>query len=335
MNTRREPVAGNTPSSSKSSTVNVTIKSVLSRLLPKYTKRRLAAGMARTFLNQPWRLFQRLNCENILLHRQFARISARCCICGNTGALFFDMPDVKLRREHGIGVLRETLACRFCGSTNRQRTLAHVFITVVCEQLGCRGSTLDELVRQLSQLQIWDTDAFSPLSAVLRSAGRCVLSKYLPARAFGDELEAGVFNIDLQRVSFESDRFDIILSSDIMEHVRNDHAAHVEIFRCLKPGGAYIFTVPFSEDQARTRRLVDASTAHDIFLGKPHYHGDPLTGGILAYRIYGRDLMAELEAIGFGVRFLRIDLAAEGIFSGDCFIAMKPKKTGLAVASLP
>jgi hypothetical protein len=86
----------------------------------------------------------------------------------------------------------------------------------------------------------------------------------------------------------------------------------------------YIFTVPFCEDRIRTLRLVDSTTAEDIFLTKPHFHGDPINGGILAYRIYGRDLVIELETLGFEVSFLRIDSAAEGIFSGDCFVAGKP-----------
>jgi hypothetical protein len=305
--------------------VKKVLVAIANRLAPKYTTRRLILYLMVTVFTRPARVFERLNRENIFLYKQFGARSIRCGICGNSGTMFFDMPDRRLRREHGIGVLRETLSCRFCGSTTRQRTLAYALKTVASTSFGCEETTLGAVFRKLDQARIWDTDAFSPISKVLRSHKCGVISKYLPERLFGSELEPGVFNIDLQRIDFESNRFDVILSSEIMEHVRNDGAAHSEIFRCLKPGGAYIFTVPYDENLARTRYLVDASSATDLFLTRPHHHGDPITGGILAYRIYGRDLIDTLTAIGFEVRFLWIEAAAEGIFSGDCFIATKPK----------
>lgn len=300
-------------------------KALLKRLFPEYTKRWLIVTLIVTLLTQPHRLRHRLNYGNIRRYRQFTRVKAHCCICGSVGTLFFDLPDVDLTRHHGVGVLRETLSCKSCGSTNRQRTLAHVLISELQRRFACGGGTaLGQLVPAATQIEIWDTDAFSPISARVRSVANITVSKYLPELPFGVEMEPGVFNIDLQQISFEAGRFDIILSSDIMEHVRDDRAAHAEIFRCLRPGGAYIFTVPYIEDRSRTVRLVDTSTAQDIFLEPPHYHGDPITGNILAYRIYGRDLIQQLEGAGFEVRFLWIEQSGEGIFSGDCFIATKP-----------
>jgi O-antigen biosynthesis protein len=305
--------------------VKKVLMAIANRLAPKYTTRRLVVQLMLTVLARPTRIFQRLNLENVFLYRQFKARPIRCGICGNSGTLYFDMPDRGRRREHGIGLLRETLACRVCGSTTRQRTLAYALRIVAREKWGCEDACLDAVIQKLDQVRIWDTDAFSPISKALHSYKRGVLSKYLPGRVFGSELEPGIFNIDLQRIDFESNGFDVILSSDIMEHVRDDRAAHSEIFRCLKPGGAYIFTVPYNENLARTCHLVDASSANDLFLTRPHYHGDPITGGILAYRIYGRDLIDALTASGFEVRFLWIEAAAEGIVSGDCFVATKPK----------
>lgn len=300
------------------------LKSFINRLIPRYTNRRLAAGLILTLVTQPSRFFCRLNKQNLFLYKQFDEVRAHCCICGYTGSLYYGMPDRRLRKEHGIGLLRETLLCKSCGSTNRQRTLAYGLMESIQKQLRHEASNLKELLHYNINLKIWDTDAFSPLSKIFLPSGHCVLSKYIPEKPFGTQLAPGVFNIDLQAISFESDRFDVILSSDIMEHVRDDHSAHLEIFRCLKPGGMYVFTVPFNEDRARSEILVDATSAADIFLTLPHYHGDPLTGGILAYRIYGRELIADLESIGFKVDFHLFAKSHEGIFSGDCFIATKP-----------
>jgi len=300
------------------------IKQLFERILPKYTKRRLAIRLALYAAKRPWRIPQRVNRTNILLFREFANLEAHCAICGHRGTLFFEMPDLKLRRDHGIGLFRETLQCKSCGSTMRQRTLALVLMKVLLEHFGISGSTLSEVVARNQDLAFWDTDAFSPLSAIVSSGRNSVLSKFVPSEPFGAELEEKIFNIDLQKISFPSSSYDVILSSDVMEHVRDDASAHAEIFRCLKPGGAYVFTVPYNEDRARTTHLIQTSSARDLFLGIPHFHGDPIRGGILAYRIYGRELIDQLESIGFVVRFHWIDSPAEGIISGDCFVATKP-----------
>jgi len=238
--------------------------------------------------------------------------------------MFFDMPDIELCRHHGIDVLRETLSCRYCGSTNRQRNLALALISVLQRQFACEGTALDGLTCRAGKVDILDTDVFGPIGTRVGSVANVTRSKYLPHLPFGFETEPGVYNIDLQQVSFPSNRFDIILTSDVMEHVRDDRRAHAEIFRCLRPGGAYLFTVPYVGDRARTLPLVDTSSAEDVFLEPPHYHGDPISGKILAYRIYGRDLIERLEEAGFEARFEKSELPAEGIFAGDCFIAIKP-----------
>lgn len=307
--------------------MNKGIKAVVTWLAPRFTTRRMVANLVTSFFRRPGRIFQRLNRENIFLYKHFRRRPLRCGICGSTGTLYFDMPDRKLRWDHGIGVLRETLSCKSCGSTMRQRALAYGFLTAVREKWGLEGGCLRDVVSRLGDASIWDTDTFSPISKMVKACPGGVLSKYLPMQPFGSELEPGIVNIDLQKIAFEADRFDVILSSDIMEHVRDDHAAHKEIFRCLRPGGTYIFTVPYNENEARTRYLIHPSADGDVYLTRPHYHGDPLTGGILAYRIYGRDLLEALAGIGFEVRFLWIEAAAQGIFCGDCFIATKPAQT--------
>lgn len=300
------------------------LKLLLKRLLPQQTKRWLAVTLLLTLFTRPHRLLYRLNRQNIRLFWRFARTEAHCAICGSTGTLLFGMPDIKMCRHFGIDVLRETLLCKSCGSTNRQRNLARALISVLHRQFACEGAALNKLTCRAVKAEIWDTDAFGPIGAGVGSIANVTRSKYLAQLPFGVETEPGVYNIDLQQVSFSPNRFDVILTSDVMEHVRDDRRAHAEIFRCLRPGGTYLFTVPYADDCDRTRRLVDTSSAEDVFLEPPHYHGDPISGKILAYRIYGRDLIKHLEEVGFEARFEKTELAAEGIFAGDCFIAIKP-----------
>ena len=173
-------------------------------------------------------------------------------------------------------------------------------------------------------LAILDTDNFSRTSALLRDVSGYVRCSYIPSEVSGKQLESGYFNIDLQAIAFDDASFDVVLTSDVMEHVRNYDAAHAEIFRILKPGGAYIFNVPYDERAAENIKLVDTSTDQDRFLCKPHIHGDPLTDGVLAYRVFGRELLGELEGLGFTVEFQRLQQASSRIVDVDLFVARKP-----------
>ncbi|MFN0198945.1 MAG: class I SAM-dependent methyltransferase [Planctomycetaceae bacterium] len=49
---------------------------------------------------------------------------------------------------------------------------------------------------------------------------------------------------DICRLPFADDTFDIVLATDVIEHVDDDKAAVSELFRTLKPGGVAIITVP-------------------------------------------------------------------------------------------
>jgi len=233
------------------------------------------------------------------------------------------MPDRRLAADYGNVLLRETLRCFQCGSTMRHRTFSQILLREIGGANGKAAATVEELSLSEVAFKILDTDSFSPISARLSRLPGYLRSKFLPDKPFGIELEPAVFNIDLEHIDFPAERFDFIFTSDVMEHVRDDTLAHREIWRCLKPGGAYIFTVPFIRDMLYTKQLVDVSTKREIFLCFPHLHGDPLSGGILAYRIYGRQLISELATLGFEVRYEEINCATHAIFQGDVFIARK------------
>jgi SAM-dependent methyltransferase len=44
---------------------------------------------------------------------------------------------------------------------------------------------------------------------------------------------------------FENNTFDVVLSTEVLEHVLNPDAYLLEVKRVLKPGGVFFFTVPF------------------------------------------------------------------------------------------
>jgi len=104
---------------------------------------------------------------------------------------------------------------------------------------------------------------------------------------------------DLQNLAFADETFDLIITSDVFEHVREDLKGYQEVYRTLKKGGTFVLTVPYDHQREKTIVRVAVDGDKDIFLMEPRYHGGG--GSTLAYREYGRDLLDLLRSIGFSV----------------------------------
>jgi len=299
--------------------------SILDSLLPPNSHQRMMAGIVRELARAPSTFLNRFNQENFSNFLKYRNYRFACTVCGNNATPLYDFPDVPLRREHRVDLLRETLQCRRCLASMRQRCLAFGLIDYLNGRLGAGARSIAELAQVgFSGVAILDSDNFSRTSMLLRNVPGYVRCSYIPSEARGKQFESGYFNIDLQAIDFDDASFDVVLTSDVMEHVRDCDAAHAEIFRILKPGGVYVFNVPYDEHAVENIQLVDTSTDQDRFLCKPHIHGDPLTGGVLAYRIFGRALLGELAGLGFTVDFQRVQQASSLIVDGDLFVARKP-----------
>lgn len=51
--------------------------------------------------------------------------------------------------------------------------------------------------------------------------------------------------MDIHKIPFDQNTFDVVLCNHVLEHVKDDHKAMSEIHRVLKPGGFAILQVPF------------------------------------------------------------------------------------------
>ena len=298
--------------------------SILNRLLPPNSHQRMLAKVLLQVTQSPSSVFNRFNRKNLSNFMKYWDYRFGCIVCGNNGRPLYDFPDVTLRHEHKIGVLRETLQCRHCLASMRQRCLAFGLISYLNGRWGERLRSIADLAQVgLCGMVMLDSDNFSGMSMLLRNVPGYVRCSYIPSEPWGKQFAPGHFNVDLQSIDFADESFDVVLTSDVMEHVRDCDAAHAEIFRVLKPGGAYIFNVPYDENAAENIQLVDTSTNQDRFLCKPQIHGDPLTAGVVAYRVFGRELLDKLEQLGFTAEFQRIQQPSSLIVEGDLFVAKK------------
>jgi len=95
----------------------------------------------------------------------------------------------------------------------------------------------------------------------------------------------GVVRGDATTLPFDDDAFDVVITSEVLEHIQDDVAAIAEMVRVLKPGGAFAATVPAWFPEKINWMLSD------------EYHAPKSPGGHV--RIYSAtELKAKLAAAG-------------------------------------
>ncbi len=120
-------------------------------------------------------------------------------------------------------------------------------------------------------------------------------------RGLGDgaSLEEGGRSEDLTRLSYADGSFDLVLTSETLEHVPDLNAALAEIHRVLAQGGRHVFTVPVLPGTQRTfARAVSKGdgSIDDRFPRICHPGGD---WGYPVFTEIGTDLPVLLAAAGF------------------------------------
>ncbi len=207
-------------------------------------------------------------------------IQGKCSVCGK-GTQFSGWTEN----------FRESGFCEDCGSTNRQRQIAFIL----------RRSL--EIVEEDSwppSLSIYNTEGTGSLHDVLSLTQGYQYSEYFGEGYGPSQMVNGIRHEDLQNLSFAENRFDYVLSSDVLEHVPDPYQAHKEIWRVLRYRARHLFTVPFYPyryfDEIRSY-LKEGKLIHNE---TPQYHGDPLRPeGLLAYTIFSLEMLLKLSAIGF------------------------------------
>lgn len=188
--------------------------------------------------------------------------------------------------------------CRCCGRTTLIVSLSAGDEIKRCLLCGAnlRYEMLAEQLRAfpLASLDVLELDTRSPLRRLLAGARTHTMSFYSARVPVGTVRADGARCEDITRLTLSDDSLDLIVSSDVLEHVPDLAAAFAESRRVLRPGGVHLFTVP---PRSHTRRRP---------AGEPEYHADPLDPrGILAHWDIGPDAPTVLDTGG-----LRLEIVA-------------------------
>jgi SAM-dependent methyltransferase len=158
------------------------------------------------------------------------------------------------------------------------------------------AQSLVELVdeSEFRRLRIFEPGTLGPFRRYLRDLDGYVQSSYAPTDRRARW--RGVRSEDLMDLSFDSETFDLVITSDIFEHVRRPDVGFAEVFRVLKPGGVHVFTIPGRWPlPPHTVARVDVSGDDDVLLLPAVHHNREH----LVYNDFGLDLLELLDDVGF------------------------------------
>lgn len=186
----------------------------------------------------------------------------QCPICGTRAARFLPF---------GLAG-RRNAQCPACGSVERHRLL-WIYLT----------RKTDILRRRLTVLHSAPEACLEPILRALPNLRYRSVDRYNPAADVA---------ADLTSLPFSDRRFDVVLTSHVLEHIRDDGAAIGELARVVRPGGQAIVMVPFDPKRPVTEEGADIADPAERMARFGHpFH----------FRIYGRDLVDRLSDAGFRV----------------------------------
>jgi len=159
--------------------------------------------------------------------------------------------------------LRDNFKCSNCGTIPRERALM---------------LTIKEQYPNWKDLKMHES---SPGNRGHSLVLKKFVKDYQASQYYGNEnlgsIIRGFRNEDLENQTFEDEQFDIVVTSDVMEHIYNPEKAFKEIHRTLKKGGAHIFSVPLINKHKKTEVwATKGENGEPVFLKEEEWHGNPI-----------------------------------------------------------
>lgn len=234
----------------------------------------------------------------------------RCIVCGRVGPMLYRRRVIPPRLADLWGLTpalaealarKETCACFACGAKLRARRLARVLLDLFpihstpIHARSVREWARSPVAQGLRVAEINRIDGLHDQLARLPGLSYSDFGEEAPERSTAPRPPSE----DLTRLTYPDRAFDLVLTSETLEHVPDLDQALGELHRVLKPGGWHLFTVPWLPNVPRTyaRGRVRPDGSFEA-LAPPIRHpgGD---SGYLVFTEFGADLPERIDAAGF------------------------------------
>ncbi|WP_428678119.1 class I SAM-dependent methyltransferase [Reyranella sp.] len=185
--------------------------------------------------------------------------------------------------------------------------------------------SLAQLVRSklLDSLAIYEPALRGPFVRLFSKLPNYRRSYFWDGAHHGD-VRNGVPFEDLRQLSFPDASLDLVLTSDVLEHVMDPMKAHQEIARVLKVGGVHIFSMstrwPLPDKTISRIRVVDDDIEHAL---PPRFRRAGDGSASLVVTDFGADVIANLRSINLATQIVRRSLPADIAYQNATFVARR------------
>lgn len=259
----------------------------------------------------------------------------RCSVCGRVGPLLYSRdiiaPELIKRWQLTPELVeafrrKESLACGWCGASLRVRRLARTLLDLY--PVGGRSArSISVWVRQpeIHALRVAEINGIAGLTSYLKQLPHHLYSEYQESPS------AGIPHEDLTRLSYPDASFDLVLTSETLEHVPDLELALSEIRRILVPAGRHVFTIPWRPDILETKPRLTLTTNGLEIVTPPVIHHP---GGDVGYPVFteiGLDFADRMSNAGFSTTIhygpiLPTDVAQVFVCTKSAHNETKPKE---------
>lgn len=227
---------------------------------------------------------------------------------------------------------RDQFACRVCGTTLRYRDQA----TAIVQHFLATGATwVEDLVQRILRrggpnrgggVAVLEFGLRGPFVSRFRALPGYRQAYFFDDVPLGGEKD-GVYCEDIMRTTFADETFDLIVTSDVMEHVADWRQAVAEVARLLRPGGAHVFTVPLMwpipPTSVARAEIVAGEVRHHV---EASYHVSGTGSGALVFTDFGEDILDCHEAAGLHAWFASGHMMLDGLHRSRTVVATKPAR---------
>jgi len=248
----------------------------------------------------------------VLADALWQRRFERCVVCGRFGPILYRRWVIPPRLEELWGLSprvaealarKESCECSWCGAKLRARRLAQALLeTFPVGSPPALARSVAAWVRhpEARALRVAEINVIEGLHGQIARLPALAYSEYREGVHSG-KVSNGVRSEDLAQLTYADDSFDLVLTSETLEHVPSLDGALREIRRILVPGGWHLFTIPLlpgvPKTFARTVVRADATREHRA-TSICHPGGDV---GYPVFTEFGADLPDLLRQAGFEV----------------------------------